>query len=189
MTNYEIDTQTFDARVDLYEKIKRELSSGSHGLSIWTVEGWKTYAVIDDGQDRWIAESGDLDAALEHIFALVLRGSITSNDCWYTELCGYCSHIVSRLGSGSLEDIEALGEDSATTLKLCEEWGYPPEDIPDQLDGERFAVLDEETGEATGHLIQFGERWLYWDDTDGFRLISDEDKQRLTVEEISDEEE
>lgn len=178
---YKVDTSDLDERVTLYETIKGELRGVP--LAPWLVEGTRdSYVFVNDGEDVWFAEEQEFVRASQSILNSILEGSGPRWEEWYSAFCMECDHVVSRLGSGSLEDIEALEEDSATTLKLCEEWGYPPEDIPDQLDGERFIVLDAETGEATGNLMQFGGRWLYWDATDGFRLISDEDKQRLTVD-------
>ena len=57
-----------------------------------------------------------------------------------------------------------------------------------ELQSPIHAVLDPETGEQmAGAVIRMmgsrpAEGWLYADDVDGYQLLSDEDRQRLTLD-------
>jgi len=140
--------ETAQSRLATAEKIAEELTGGNQraGLIITTTG---SHTIVDDGQDRWAQSSDDYDTACESYLGIVLAGRFDDVDYtetdWYSDFCGECGCLYSRIGSPS--DIDELAksiDDASEFLDVCEKLGIDGEELPAIVKilveaGDRFA--------------------------------------------------
>jgi hypothetical protein len=88
-----------------------------------TLTHYGPYLIVDDDQDRWLCHEVDYQEACDKVLADAVAGKYTDDDGdgeWYSDLCGECQALYSRIGSG-LHNDDVPGLEKLLLQDLAEE--------------------------------------------------------------------
>ena len=118
------------ARVELAEATEADLRK-------LVSETIGAYTIIDDGEDRWIAETDEVEECIEELMGEILDGSVEPDpeegyQPAYDRLCTHCECLYTRIGSASNIDslVNDLECDDSEKLRIFRSLGIQDEDLP-----------------------------------------------------------